>query len=113
MQYVHLGRSGLRVSRLCLGTMNFGPHHRSRRWSDHGSRARVGHQFLRQRQCVWLEEVGEGSRNKLSADGWLRGRSARRSCWPPRCTDGWATGPTSHASRRGTSNKRVKAVCGA
>ncbi len=26
MQYVHLGRSGLLVSRLCLGTMNFGPH---------------------------------------------------------------------------------------
>ena len=25
MQYVHLGRTGLRVSRLCLGTMNFGP----------------------------------------------------------------------------------------
>ena len=25
MQYVHLGHSGLRVSRLCLGTMNFGP----------------------------------------------------------------------------------------
>ncbi len=25
MQITHLGRSGLRVSRLCLGTMNFGP----------------------------------------------------------------------------------------
>ncbi len=25
MPYVHLGRSGLSVSRLCLGTMNFGP----------------------------------------------------------------------------------------
>ena len=25
MQYVQLGRSGIRVSRLCLGTMNFGP----------------------------------------------------------------------------------------
>lgn len=25
MQYVHLGRAGLTVSRLCLGTMNFGP----------------------------------------------------------------------------------------
>jgi aryl-alcohol dehydrogenase-like predicted oxidoreductase len=25
MQYVRLGRSGLKVSRLCLGTMNFGP----------------------------------------------------------------------------------------
>lgn len=26
MQYTYLGRSGLAVSRLCLGTMNFGPH---------------------------------------------------------------------------------------
>ena len=26
MQFTHLGRSGLSVSRLCLGTMNFGPH---------------------------------------------------------------------------------------
>lgn len=26
MKYVHLGRSGIQVSRLCLGTMNFGPH---------------------------------------------------------------------------------------
>ena len=26
MQYTHLGRSGLKVSRLCLGTMNFGGH---------------------------------------------------------------------------------------
>jgi aryl-alcohol dehydrogenase-like predicted oxidoreductase len=25
MQYVHLGRSGIKVSRFCLGTMNFGP----------------------------------------------------------------------------------------
>jgi len=26
MKYTHLGRTGLQVSRLCLGTMNFGPH---------------------------------------------------------------------------------------
>jgi aryl-alcohol dehydrogenase-like predicted oxidoreductase len=25
MEYVHLGRTGLSVSRICLGTMNFGP----------------------------------------------------------------------------------------
>ena len=25
MHYTHLGRTGLKVSRLCLGTMNFGP----------------------------------------------------------------------------------------
>jgi aryl-alcohol dehydrogenase-like predicted oxidoreductase len=26
MNYTHLGRTGLKVSQLCLGTMNFGPH---------------------------------------------------------------------------------------
>jgi aryl-alcohol dehydrogenase-like predicted oxidoreductase len=26
MEYTYLGRTGLKVSRLCLGTMNFGPH---------------------------------------------------------------------------------------
>lgn len=26
MEYTNLGRSGIKVSRLCLGTMNFGPH---------------------------------------------------------------------------------------
>ncbi|MEX0756069.1 MAG: aldo/keto reductase [Actinomycetota bacterium] len=26
MEYTHLGRFGVKVSRLCLGTMNFGPH---------------------------------------------------------------------------------------
>jgi aryl-alcohol dehydrogenase-like predicted oxidoreductase len=26
MEFKHLGRTGLKVSRLCLGTMNFGPH---------------------------------------------------------------------------------------
>ena len=25
MEYSHLGRTGVKVSRLCLGTMNFGP----------------------------------------------------------------------------------------
>src|SRR6476646_3175826 len=25
MEFTHLGRTGLKVSRLCLGTMNFGP----------------------------------------------------------------------------------------
>ena len=30
MEYRHLGRLGLKVSRLCLGTMNFGPQTRER-----------------------------------------------------------------------------------
>ncbi len=44
MDYVKLGRTGLRVSPLCLGTMNFGP-----RTSEADSHAIIGtrcwHQF--------------------------------------------------------------------
>ena len=37
MEYTHLGRTGLTVSRLCLGTMNFGPQTTEDRLArDHG-----------------------------------------------------------------------------
>ena len=44
MEYTHLGRSGLSVSRLCLGTMNFGPltpaaRTRTRSWTTRTSSA--------------------------------------------------------------------------
>ena len=43
MEYTHLGRSGLNVSRLCLGTMNFGPQTtkptRTRSWTPHTTTA--------------------------------------------------------------------------
>ena len=32
MEYVNVGRTGLRVSRLCLGMMSYGPHG-SRQWA--------------------------------------------------------------------------------
>jgi aryl-alcohol dehydrogenase-like predicted oxidoreductase len=38
MEYVNMGRSGLKVSRLCLGTMNFGP-----LTSPHEAQAIMGH----------------------------------------------------------------------
>jgi aryl-alcohol dehydrogenase-like predicted oxidoreductase len=34
MEYTQLGRTGLKVSRLCLGTMNFGPHSEEREAFD-------------------------------------------------------------------------------
>ena len=38
MEYVNLGGTGLRVSRLCLGMMSFGEHE-SREWALDGSAA--------------------------------------------------------------------------
>jgi len=47
MQYTHLGRSGLSVSRLCLGTMNFGPQtDEPAAHFHHGRRPRSGDQLL-------------------------------------------------------------------
>ena len=57
MDYTHLGRSGLSVSRLCLGTMNFGPETSeddSHAIMDRALDAR--HQLLRHRERLRLEE---------------------------------------------------------
>ena len=57
MDYTHLGRSGLSVSRLCLGTMNFGPE--TSEEDSHAIMDRAlehGHQLLRHRQRLRLGE---------------------------------------------------------
>ena len=75
MEYTHLGRSGLSVSRLCLGTMNFGP--RDRRTDvarDHGRGARRRAQLLRHRQRLRLEE----GRGRHRADRRSLVRAGRR-----------------------------------
>ena len=81
MEYTHLGRSGLSVSRLCLGTMNFGPltdeptSHR-----DHGFGARCRPQLLRHRQRLRMEE-GRGhhraDRRQMVRAGWRTPREGR------------------------------------
>ena len=51
MQYTHLGRTGLSVSRLCLGTMNFSwTTEKADAFARDGRRPRKGHQLLRHRQ---------------------------------------------------------------
>ena len=71
MEYTHLGRSGLSVSRLCLGTMNFGPlTPPSRRARDHGPGARARHQLLRHRQPLRQRRGGRAGRGPSRARGW-------------------------------------------
>ena len=84
MDYRQLGRTGLRVSPLCLGTMNFGPETEEADGPpDHGRRPRCRHQLLRHRQR--LRRQARPSRS--SAAGSRRAAAgARRSCSPPRCT---------------------------
>ena len=81
MDYTHLGRSGLSVSRLCLGTMNFGPETSEEDSPrDHGPGARARHQLLRHRQRLRLG-AGRGrhraDHRALVRPGWRPAREDR------------------------------------
>ena len=84
MDYRHLGRTGLRVSPLCLGTMNFGPE------TDEAT----GHQIMDAALDAGINffdtaNVYGGRRDRADHRPLVRRRAAaaaRRSCWPPRCT---------------------------
>jgi hypothetical protein len=65
MDYMHLGRTGLKVSRLALGTMNFGE---------------------------LTDEATSLSPKKSSAAGWRRTVGASGSCWRPKYISPWKRG---------------------
>ena len=77
MDYTHLGRSRPAVSRLCLGTMNFGPEtERGRLARDHGRRPRAGHQLLRHRQRL-RPAPGKGGTEEIIGNWFAQGGGRR------------------------------------
>ena len=115
MQYVRLGRTGLKVSRLCLGTMNFGPlTTRSRQLRHHGPRARARHQLLRHRQRLRLED----RRGRHRADHRPLVRAGRRPARAHRARDQGLRAHgrrarTTRGCRRSTSAARATRACAA
>ena len=114
MKYTQLGRTGLTVSRLFLGTMNFGPQtDEADQPRDHGRRARRGHQLLRHRQRLRLgREQGphRGDHRQLVRQGRRAPRQGRPRHQGVRehGADG-APGPTTTSCPRSTSGARVDA----
>jgi aryl-alcohol dehydrogenase-like predicted oxidoreductase len=77
MQYVKLGRSGLKVSRLCLGTMNFGPQATERESFAIMDRALgLGFNFF-DTANVYGWKTGEGVTEQI-VGRWLAGDPGRR-----------------------------------
>jgi aryl-alcohol dehydrogenase-like predicted oxidoreductase len=77
MQYTHLGRTGLLVSRLCLGTMNFGPHTTepdSYAIMDHG--LELGFNFF-DTANVYGWKKGEGITENIIGRWWAQGGGRR------------------------------------
>ena len=102
MEYTHLGRSGLSVSRLCLGTMNFGP--QTDEPDSHAIMDRAheyGINFFDTANVYgWGENKGT-HRGRSSATGSPRAAAGGSGpCSRPSCTAEWATGPTTASCRR-------------
>ena len=105
MDFTYLGRTGLQVSRLCLGTMNFGP-----RTSEEDSHAIMdmahdaGINFF-DTANRYGTEPGE---TETIIGNWFASGGGRRGgpSWPPRSTARWAAGPTRASCRRSTSDGR-------
>jgi aryl-alcohol dehydrogenase-like predicted oxidoreductase len=77
MNYVHLGRSGLKVSRLCLGTMNFGPETtEADSWIIMDHALELGINFF-DTADVYGWEVGEGITEQIIGR-WLAQGGGRR-----------------------------------
>ena len=90
MQYTRLGRTGLHVSRICLGCMTYGvPDRGAHPWTLDEAASRpllrqaveAGHQLLRHRQRLFGRHVAKRS----SAARCATSRAATRSSSPPRC----------------------------
>src|SRR3970282_1416880 len=77
MQYVKLGRSGLMVSRLCLGTMNFGAYTPEKESFEMMNRAlEVGINFF-DTANVYGGKLGEGITEQI-VGGWFAQGGGRR-----------------------------------
>jgi aryl-alcohol dehydrogenase-like predicted oxidoreductase len=73
MEYTHLGRSGLSVSRLCLGTMNFGPltpPAEAHAIMDHAHELGINFFDTANRYGVATSPPGQVAQNDESHPGW-------------------------------------------
>jgi hypothetical protein len=109
MEYIHLGRSGLSVSRLCLGTMNFGPltsAGESEAIMDHAHEIGINFFDTANRYGGVQSPPGAVAQNEQAHPGWTATGSrpaaaaASAPCSPPSSTGPWANGPTTASCPR-------------
>ena len=77
MKYTSLGRSGLQVSRLCLGTMNFGPHATPEESFAIMDRAHEHGINFFDTADVYGWQKGEGITEKIIGDWFAKGGNRR------------------------------------
>ena len=106
MDYVNLGSTGLKVSRLCLGMMTYG----AKKWRDWVLDEDESRPFIKRALDAGINFFDTADVYSDGASEEITGRALKhfgvrrdRSSSPPRCSTRWATIPTSAACRGSTS----------
>ena len=77
METIRLGRTGLRVSRLCLGTMNFGPHTPEREAFQIMDRALAQGVMFFDTANVYGQTAGRGATERIVGNWFAQGDNRR------------------------------------
>lgn len=114
MQYVHLDRSGVKVSRLCLGTMNFVPEtNEADSFAIMDRALELGLNFF-DTANVYGWKVGERWTEQIVGRWFAQGGGGvRKSFWRRKCSAGWASGRINPARRPSTSSAPARTACDA
>jgi len=113
MEYVYLGRTGLKVSRLCLGTMNFGPETNEKdSFAIMDKAIDLGINFFDTANVYgWKIELRKMKElRKISSVAGLPGVKdvAKKSYWQRKYLAKWANGPMNNIYQPFISNEPVK-----
>lgn len=112
MQYTHLGRTGLKVSRLCLGTMNYGPQtSEADAFAQMDKAVDLGINFF-DTADVYGGKKGEGITEQILGRWFAQGGQRReRVILATKVYGGMSAGDTDRTMMAGYSAAKIRRAC--
>ncbi len=112
MQYTQLGRTGLKVSRLCLGTMNYGPQATEAEGHEQMDRAiELGINFF-DTADVYGWKKGEGITEQIIGNWFAKGGGRReKTIIATKLHGDMELDPNDHVMKRGYSAVKIRRAC--
>src|SRR5690349_11358695 len=112
MQYTNLGRTGLKVSRLCLGTMNYGPQATEQEGHAQMDKAlELGINFF-DTADVYGQKRGEGVTEKIIGNWFAQGGGRReKTIIATKVYGDMDLEPSDHTLKRGLSAVKIRRAC--
>ena len=111
MEYTHLGRTGLKVSRLCLGTMNYGPHATESEGHAQMDKAlELGINFF-DTADVYGWKKGEGVTEQIIGTWFNEGGRRAKVILATKVFGDMDIDPADHTLKRGLSAVKIRRAC--